>query len=211
MGGIVLQAALAKAVFTLDRQLQRNGGVFCYSASPQCIFRISLKTLPDTVRLADGLELPAGSAIAELHLWNEQLPILADGGASLAWGLRFSRGITYSLTQLSAYLGARADCGTVAAIRANMAFATAGETAQLLRICGRYGFTPGWEEAESFGGEAHRLGENILISMMLLARNARALRLSTLRRVRVRVFMLRSELDRRYGRAVHDPLRRLAS
>jgi hypothetical protein len=211
MAGTVLQGALAKAVFTLDRQLQRNGGVFCYSACPKCIFRISLKTLPDTLRLADGFELSAGSAIVELHLWNEQLPILGPGVAPLAWGLRFSRGISYSLSELSAYLAALPDYGTVAAVKANMAFGTADETARLLRICGRYGFKPGPQEAESFGGEAHRLGENILFSMMVLARNAKALRLSTLRRVRVPVFMLRSELDRRYGGQFHDPPRRLAS
>src|SRR5215468_4349314 len=95
--GTVLQAVLAKAVFTLDRQLQRSGGVFCYSVDPQCIFRISFKRLEDTVRLANGFELPAGSAIVELHLWNEQLPMLTDGVRAVAWGVRLSRGITYSL------------------------------------------------------------------------------------------------------------------
>src|SRR5215475_13245603 len=99
--GTVLQAALAKAVFTLDRQLQRNGDVFCYSSDPQCVFRISLKRLAGTARLVDGVELPAGSAIVELHLWNEQLPIFAHDLSTLAWGLRFCRGITYSLRILS--------------------------------------------------------------------------------------------------------------
>src|SRR5215475_8681887 len=86
--GIVLQAALGKAVFTLDRQLQRNGGVFCYSSDPQCIFRISLKPLADSARLTNGIELPEKSAIVELHLWNEQLPIFTRGVAPVAWGLR---------------------------------------------------------------------------------------------------------------------------
>lgn len=209
--GTVLQAALAKAVFTFDRQLQKNVGVFCYSSDPQCLFRIGLKRLADTVRLANGFELPAGSAIVELHLWNEQLPILSPGVTPFAWGLRFSRGITHSLRLLSVYLTARTDCGAVAAIKANIAFGTAEKTAQVLRFCGRYGFVPSQEEAESFGGVAHRFGENILISMMVYARNAKALRFSSLRRSRVCVFLLRSELDRRFGSDVHNPLRKLVS
>jgi hypothetical protein len=209
--GPVLQAALAKAVFTFDRQLQKNGRVFCYSSDPQCVFRLGFKRLADTVRLANGFELPAGSAIVELHLRNERLPILTHGVTPFAWGLRFSRDITYSLRLLSAYPAARTDCGAVAAIKANMAFGTAEKTAQHLRFSGRYGFVPSWGEAESFGGVAHRLGENILISMMVYARDANALRFSSLRRTRVPVFLLRSEFDRRYGGEVYNPLRSLAS
>src|SRR5215468_7767054 len=104
--GAVLQAAFAKAVFTIDRQLQKNGGVFCYSSDPKCVFRIGFKRLADTVQLVNGFELPAGLAIVELHLWNDQLPILTHGVTPFAWGLRFSRDITYSLRLLSAYLAA---------------------------------------------------------------------------------------------------------
>jgi hypothetical protein len=43
------------------------------------------------------------------------------------------------------------------------------------------------------------LGENILISMMVLARNAAALRADVLRRDRTLVFLSRRELRRRYG------------
>ena len=45
----------------------------------------------------------------------------------------------------------------------------------------------------------HWFGENILISMMVLARNAAALRADVLWRNRTLVFLSRRELRRRYG------------
>jgi cytochrome b561 len=45
----------------------------------------------------------------------------------------------------------------------------------------------------------HRLGENIFISMMVLAHNAAALRADTLWRDRTLVFLSRSRLQERYG------------
>jgi hypothetical protein len=46
---------------------------------------------------------------------------------------------------------------------------------------------------------AHWFGENILISMIVLTRNAAAFRADTLRRDRTLVFLSRRELRRRYG------------
>src|SRR5262249_59682801 len=92
-----------------------------------------------------------------------------------------------------------------------MAFGPAEKTPQHLRFSGRYGFVPSRGKTESFGGVAHRLGENILISMMVYARDANALRFSSLRRTRVPVFLLRSEFDRRYGGSVYQPWPTLAS
>jgi hypothetical protein len=45
----------------------------------------------------------------------------------------------------------------------------------------------------------HRFGENILISMTVLARNAAALRADTLWRDRALVLLSRQRLQRRYG------------
>src|SRR5271166_828139 len=69
-----LQRLFAKSLFALDRLLQWKGGVFCYTTDPKCVFRISLKTIEEPLILNNGLELPAGSPIAELHFWNEHLP-----------------------------------------------------------------------------------------------------------------------------------------
>ena len=53
-------------------------------------------------------------------------------------------------------------------------------------------------EPATLGGKLHRFGENILISLLVLARNAKALRATTLRRVRLRAIMSRSALLQRY-------------
>ena len=45
----------------------------------------------------------------------------------------------------------------------------------------------------------HRLGENILISMILLAHNPGALHFDTLNRVRVPIHMSRRSLERKFG------------
>jgi hypothetical protein len=60
----------------------------------------------------------------------------------------------------------------------------------------RYGFeTIAEHEHLPLGERAHRLGENILISLIVFARNARALRLDTLKRVRVPIYLSRRVLD----------------
>jgi hypothetical protein len=71
---------------------------------------------------------------------------------------------------------------------------------QMVRLIGRYGFelVPS-ATTVTMGERALRFGENIHISLMVLARNAAALRRDTLRRGRTRVFMSRRVLEQRYG------------
>jgi len=99
---------------------------------------------------------------------------------------------------LSAYLAERPDLSCVRALRADISLGTVEMTARLLSLAGRYGFIP-CSESRGDANLVRRLGGNILISMMMLARNASAFRLSVLRRTRVLVFMPREELDRRFG------------
>ncbi len=87
-----------------------------------------------------------------------------------------------------------------------MALGTTEMTERLLSLSGRYGFRP-CSEPPGEARLAHRIGENILMSMMMLARNASAFRLSTLRRTRVLVFMTREVLDQRFGAASNRPMR----
>jgi hypothetical protein len=49
------------------------------------------------------------------------------------------------------------------------------------------------------GKQLHRLGENVLISLTVLAQNARALRFDTLRRARVPIYLSRRVLERKFG------------
>jgi len=51
----------------------------------------------------------------------------------------------------------------------------------------------------STGERLHRFGENILISLILLAHNPGALHFGTLKRVRVPIYMSRRVLERKFG------------
>jgi hypothetical protein len=91
-------------------------------------------------------------------------------------------------------------------VRCTLLFAGAERDEQMARVLGRYGFelVPG-ASALTLSERARRFGENIQISLIVLTRNAAALRRDTLRRGRTRVFMSRRALERRYGGARVHP------
>ncbi len=159
---------------------------------------MQLRPFDQAVVLADATRTFAGDAIVDLHLWNEQLPLLADG--SLRFARRMNECLAISLRELAIHVAATRALDGVDVIRANMGFGTAAQVAQLVRISGLYGFEPIPDPRQPLARQRlHRLGENILISLMVLARNGLALRRDTLGRSRVQVFMSRQTLLARYG------------
>src|SRR5581483_4208491 len=95
---------------------------------------------------------------------------------------------------------ARADLNDVVALRADMRLGTAEESSQLLRIAARYGFEARAQEGRpSVRQFLHDFGENIFMTMMVLASNAPAFRWSVLRRGRKTVYLSRAQLMRRFG------------
>jgi hypothetical protein len=87
-------------------------------------------------------------------------------------------------------------------LRCTLMFASPERDEQMARLLGRYGFelVPG-ADALTFSERARRFGENIQISLVVLVRNAAALRRDTLRRGRTRMFISRRALEQRYGGA----------
>ena len=64
----------------------------------------------------------------------------------------------------------------------------------------RYGFEAIAEPRRlSIGERLHRFGENILISLIILAHNPGALRSDTLKRVRLPIYLSRRILEREFG------------
>jgi hypothetical protein len=191
---------LARAVFGVDVWLRRWRGVFEYTADPDCIFRLELVRLQEPIVLSDGtMACAAGDVIAQLHLWNEHIPAFPAEGATLQWARHMTRCIDASLRDLAWFLNSRHDLRSVKGVRGETALVSAEHTEQLLRICARYGFRViHHTERRSFGARLHRLGENILVALMVLARNPRALRRDCLVRSRLEVFVPRAVLDERY-------------
>jgi hypothetical protein len=191
---------LADAVSALDTRLRRRQAVFEYSRNPACVFRVDLSPSARTLALRDGTRVRRGQRIARLHFWNEQIPPVPAEGATIAWARQMQRAIAISLRELASYLASRSAFADIAVVCADVPSGTIAQREQLARIMARYGFETIIEpEHLPIGERLHRLGENILISLIVLAYNAGALRSDTLKRVRVPIYLSRRVLEREFG------------
>lgn len=191
---------LARIVAAIDERLRLRHGVIEYTHLPECLFRIQIIAAGSDIVLSDGVSVRAGDRLIALHLWNEQFPAFPENGPTLGWARRIERAFDLSLRELDHYLAAQPQLGDVAAICANMGLGSGARSAQLMRIVGRFGFEPVAVPAPSSIAERiRRFGENVFITLMVLARNAAALRADTLRRDRTLAVLSRRKLRRRYG------------
>jgi hypothetical protein len=189
---------LQKLVSKLDASLRRRQ-VFAYTWARDCNFRMAIDHLDRDLVLPDSVRLSSGDRVASLHLWNEQVPPVPAAGATIAWARQMNRGLAVSLHHLAEYLAARPHLDDSKAIRANMGFGRSQQGQQLARISGRYGFESAPKSGSvSRGAAIHRFGENVLISLMVLARSTAALRRDSLWRDRTEVFLSRQTLDERF-------------
>ena len=193
---------LAVAIFALDKWLQRRQGVVEYSAHPQCVFRMQVGRAHRQLLLRDGTPLRRGQRIVHLHLWNEHIPPVPTTGTTIRWARRMQHGMAVALRELAKYLAARPELADVAVICADVPCGTQSQAHQLSTIMGHYGFeTIPEEEPVPLLEQLHRFGDNILISLLVLAQNSVALRADTLRRVRVPIYLSRRGLAERFGGA----------
>jgi len=191
---------LAEVLFALDARLRRRQAVFEYTRNPACIFRLDISRAPRELILRDGTRIRPGDRVARLHFWNEQIPPMAEDGATIAWARRMQRAIALSLRDLARYLAGRPDLADIAVICGHVPSATKSQSGQLTRIMAYYGFESIAEsEPLPLGERLHRLGENILISLIVLAHNAGALRRDTLTRVRVPIYLSRRVLESEFA------------
>jgi YkoP domain len=191
---------LVEALSAFDDWQRQRQAVFEYSHNPTCIFRLDITRAPRALTLRDGTILRAGDRVARLHFWNEQIPAIPEDGATIAWARRMKQAIAVSLRELAGYLAMRPDLADVAVICGSVPSGTKSQSGQVARIMGYYGFeTIADTEPLSLGQRLHRFGENILISMIVLAHNAAALRSDTLARVRVPIFVSRRALEQEFA------------
>jgi YkoP-like protein len=183
-----------KLIFAFDGCLRRRAGVFEYSDAPDCIFRAQLSRIAENVALADGSLGRAGDRVIDLHFWNEQIPVQAPGGNSLAWGCRFNRCFTKSLLALAQFLKSNAELADVKIIRANI------NLEMLDRIAERHGFEPICNfAAPPTWKHLHEFGENILFWLLTLACNPNGARCRQFWRRRRLLYLSRRALDRAFG------------
>jgi hypothetical protein len=189
---------LKRPVLALDRWLRRRQGVFEYAATRDCFFRIERGPADRHLRLRDGTTIAPGDPMLILHLWNENMPEIGEEGPTVAWARRFQRGVDSSLRELAAFLKQRSDLNGISALRIRFALGGAERNRQVTRILTRYGFeeVPGGEDepARFF----RRVGENILILLLILAANPNAARASLFRPERAVAYLSRAAMERRY-------------
>jgi hypothetical protein len=192
-------------VSTIDKTLRARQGIFEYTTCPRCIFRAHLTASTGRVVLVDGTDVSAGSRLINLHLWNEHVPPFPAAGPTLSWGRRIRSDLAISLTELATFVGSSSALEDVAAVRANMAFGSPRQTQVLSNLAARYGFVRAAapEPSQSAFNGLHQLGEDILISMIVISQNPAAFR-ARFRRDRVPVYLRRTELVRRFGSGARE-------
>jgi hypothetical protein len=189
---------LAEALFALDARLRRRYAVVEYTHNPSCVFRLQIVRSQTGCVLRDGTRLRAGDRVVQLHYWSEQIPAIPETGMTIGWARQMTHSLEISLRELARYLAARSDLSDVAVIRMDAVATIGPESGQLTRILARYGFEAiARPEPLPIAERLHRFGENILVSLMIFAQNARALR--SLAHGRVPFFLSRRALERRFG------------
>ncbi|MFZ0728768.1 MAG: hypothetical protein WAM51_01435 [Methylovirgula sp.] len=188
---------LGAVLAPLDRYLRRRQRVREYSAAPTCILRIQLLLSATDVPLADGTRLRRGAPFIDLHFWNEHIPAIPERGPTLHWARQMNRCFADSLRELAAYLAARPEFDDVGAIRINTSLGPTARGDQIARIVAPYGFARvSVPRPRTLAERMRRLGENILVSLLVLAANCRALKADTLRRDRTLAYLPRRSLER---------------
>jgi hypothetical protein len=194
---------LAEAIFALDARLRRRLAVVEYSSHPACVFRIGIAHSRRALTLHDGTHLKVGQRFMELHFWNEHIPPVPPNGATIRWARLMQQSMATSLRELARFLSSRPDLHDIAVIIGYVpSAATKSQSGQIAHIMAYYGFeTRNESEGLRIGERIHRFGENVLISLVVFAQNAAALRPNTLNRVRVPIYLSRRKLEQKFGRA----------
>jgi hypothetical protein len=191
------------AVFALDRWLRKRLGIYEYTASPECLFRIQRCRADQTFVCGDRVCVRRGDPILTLHLWNEHMPAMGRRGPTIAWARCASRAVDVSLRELAYYLRLRPEYDNIPALYGDMCVSTHANGEQLARIAARYGFEARPRYARRPSEVLHRAGESILNSLLVLATNPATLHGAILRPCRQRLIYSRAALERRYLPPAH--------
>jgi hypothetical protein len=158
-----------------------------------------LSCRPGTARsdilLQHGTLVRSGDAIVELHLWNEQLPLISPDGPNMAWGALVHKQIRRSLTLLAIHLVANPD---VVAVHAEAALGCRMGQQQRVRFAGRYGFEIVDGKLRLHSRVRH-FCDDFLCRGLARTFNPYGLKDEPIHRNRYAIWMSRAELDQRWG------------
>jgi hypothetical protein len=138
--------------------------------------------------------------MVDLHFWNEHVPPAEQIGTTIARACQLTHRVEISLRELAHYLAGRPDLGDVAVIRINFPAVSARKGKQMTRILAHFGFEAVADDRTlPLRARLHRFGENILISLVIVAHHAGAVGRDSLLRTRMPVYLARRILENRFS------------
>ncbi len=130
---------MERAVRALDAALRVAWGIRAPD-DPRALFRLRLVRAAHAISLPDQ-PVPAGAVVVDLHLWNERLPRLPDGGPDLAWGARTVRAVVVGLRAVAREMARDPALAAAQALYAPVPSVSPLQGAAARRILARLGFT----------------------------------------------------------------------
>ncbi len=123
-----------------DVLLRRAHGVREPWGDPDCVLRLALTCASEPLSLASGVHIQPGDLLAEIHLWNERLPIMPAEGADLRWAREMQKRFTASLRLLATELDEDPSLQAVRAVRGEAAFLASADLDAGARVLAHLGF-----------------------------------------------------------------------
>jgi YkoP domain len=187
-------------VGSVDTLLRAYYGIREFTDDPDCLFRLALVAAREPIRLADGTQIHSAEMIGALHWWNEHLPRYLARGPDLVWAREMRRRIRHSLRLLTEHVDRDPVWRPVAAFRGDATFASRLGARQVRRVAGRYGFEL-VEPDRSMLYRIDAIAASFTTWALTRAFNPSALPRQPFLRGRYELWIARSTLQQRYGRA----------
>ncbi|MGH7015092.1 MAG: YkoP family protein [Stellaceae bacterium] len=191
---------LGRVIRSAESLLRRRHGIYEFTDDEKCIFRLALSIAVGPITLSDGITVQTGDPILDLHFWNEQLPVMRNGGRNLAWANLMKCRYRHSLTLVADHVERDASLDPVVAIRGTPSFNTRLGTAQVIRFAQRLGFDV--VEPGSGGrliGHVYEVFDGIALWGLTYSYNPNGLRRQGVRRHRHQVWISRTKLLEHHG------------
>jgi hypothetical protein len=180
----------------LDRMLRWRQGIFEFTDDPQCVFRVSVAPAGRALTLSDGAAIRPEDRVAQIHYWNEHLPLIPDAGHDATWASQFHRRVVHSLGLTAELLARDPRFADVAAIFAAPAFSADAGASITARISRRLGYDVLDEPPHL--NPVHRWLDSFLVWNLMRIYNPVSTRGRGLAHGRVHVWMSRRTLLARY-------------
>lgn len=189
------------AIYGLDYILRKAYGVKSFVSDPNCILRLSFWRSRSAIKIAEGLEVKKGELIGELHLWNEQIPVIPPEGPDLKWGYEIAKKLNYSLGLLAQAIEDGVPMTDEIRILGGEIALPKDKAKQIEMLLAHLGFILNSEKSAGFWKRFAHFWQNLYSMALIWAYNPVSLRKKSLFRMRrYRIWVSKEELLRRYGK-----------